>query len=135
MTDLYKDLVERDGVYYRKLSDVPFSGKVTGLYKGNFKNGKEDGEWVINHENGEFWWKGNYKNGEQEGVWVGYHENGQLVSKGNYKNGKKEDEWVSYWDDGQLMSKVTGRKVRKKASSLVTGLMVSYISKRAIRME
>jgi hypothetical protein len=34
------DLVVREGVYYKKLSDVPFSGKVTGSYKGSIKNGK-----------------------------------------------------------------------------------------------
>ena len=100
-----EDLVVRDGLYYKKFSEVPFSGKVTGLRNGLMKNGKEDGEWVINHENGEFWWKGNYENGKEEGVWVGYHKNGQLASKGNCKNGKKEGEWVSYWDNGQLMSK------------------------------
>ena len=50
------DLVKRDGVYYKKFSDVPFSGKVTGLRNGLMKKGKEEGEWVINHENGEFWW-------------------------------------------------------------------------------
>jgi len=105
MTDFYKDLVERNGLYYRKLSDVPFSGKVTGLRNGLMKNGKEDGEWVINHENGELWWKGNYENGKEEGEWVSYWDNGQLMSKGNYKNSKLEGEEFGYWTDGQLLNK------------------------------
>ena len=105
MTDFYKDLVERDGVYYRNLSDVPFSGKVTGLRNGLMKNGKEDGEWVINHENGKLSDKGNYKNGKREGSWVWYYDNGQLFSKGNYKNGEYEGEWVWYHKNGQLSSK------------------------------
>ena len=99
------DLVYRDGLYYKKFSEIPFSGKVTGLRNGLMKNGKEDGEWVINHDNGQLWSKGNYKNGEEEGVWVGYHENGQLWSKGNYKNGEEEGEWVWYNIDGHLTSK------------------------------
>ena len=32
-----RDLVQRDGVYYKKFSDVPFSGKVTG-YTKRFNN-------------------------------------------------------------------------------------------------
>ena len=98
MTDLYKDLVERDGVYYRKLSDVPFSGKVTGLYKGNFKNGKEKGEWVSYWDYlpySEFRSKGNYKNGKKEGAWVGYDKDGTLDKEvtGTYKNGVKITDW------------------------------------------
>jgi len=54
------DLVERDGLYYQKFINVPFTGKVTG----------------------------SFKNGEREGTWVSYWENGQLSSKGDYTNGK-----------------------------------------------
>jgi hypothetical protein len=68
------DLVVRDGLYYKKFSEVPFSGKVTGLGNGSIKNGKREGEWV------------------------GYWDDGQLMYKGNYKNGKEEGEWVHYWD-------------------------------------
>ena len=122
------DLVERDGVYYKKFSEVPFTGKVTGLRNGLMKNGKEDGEWVINHENGQLMCKGNYKNGKREGSWVWYYDNGQLVSKGNYKNGEDEGEWVRYRHDGQLILKVTIRMVRKKVSGFVTGIILRTIS-------
>ena len=40
------DLVERDGLYYEKFTDVPFSGEVTGRQQGSFKNGKEEGPLV-----------------------------------------------------------------------------------------
>ena len=44
------DLVERNGLYYKKFSDIPFSGKVTqlplGLKRGLMKNGKIEGEWI-----------------------------------------------------------------------------------------
>jgi len=80
----HDDLVEREGIFYKKFSDVPFSGKVTGRYKGNYKNGKEDGAWVI------------------------FHDNGQLASKGNYKNGKLDGAWVGYWDDGRIVKIFTG---------------------------
>ena len=38
-----RDLVERDGLHYKKFTTVPFSGKVTGNAQGTFK----DGSWMI----------------------------------------------------------------------------------------
>ena len=60
-----EDLVLRDGLYYKKFTDVPFTGKITGEFQGKLKNGKKEGPWVV------------------------YHDNGQLMSKGTYKDGKK----------------------------------------------
>ena len=68
----YDDLVERDGVYYKKFSDVPFSGKVTEIYKGSIKNGKREGAWISYYDNGQLDFKGNYKNGKEEGEWIDY---------------------------------------------------------------
>ena len=99
------DLVERKGLYYKKFTDVPFSGKVTGGGQGEIKNGKREGPWVSYFDNGQLWDKGDYKNGEREGPWVSYFENGQLDSKGTWKNGKEEGPWVSYFDNGQLEKK------------------------------
>ena len=99
------DLVERAGIYYKKFTDVPFSGKVTGGGQGEIKNGKREGPWVSYFENGQLWDKGDYKNGEREGPWVSYFENGQLDSKGTWKNGKEEGPWVGYFDNGQLETK------------------------------
>jgi len=99
------DLVEREGIYYQKFTDVPFSGKVTGNPQGSIKNGKWDGAWVRYWDNGQLKSKDNWKNGEMTGAWVFYYDNGQLYFKGNYKNGKRESAWVSYWDNGQLINK------------------------------
>ena len=33
------DLVKRDGLYYEKFTDVPFSGNVVGKETGKIKNG------------------------------------------------------------------------------------------------
>ena len=40
------DLVERDGIYYKKFTETPFTGEITGEIQGNYKNGKKEGEWV-----------------------------------------------------------------------------------------
>jgi antitoxin component YwqK of YwqJK toxin-antitoxin module len=78
------DLVYREGTYYKKFTDVPFTGQVEGKRQGSFKNG------------------------EREGSWVGYHENGQLLEKGDYKNGRKEGSWMGYLDDGSVWLDFTG---------------------------
>ena len=101
------DLVERDGLYYKKFTEVPFTGKITGITQGAFRNGKKDGPWVVFHDNGQLRDKGTYKDGKEEGPWIYYHENGQLQSKGTCKDGKIEDPWVVYNKKGQLLSKGT----------------------------
>ena len=57
----------RDALYYKKFSNAPFTGKVTGSQEGYIKNGKK------------------------EGVWVGYWGDGtQMLSKtGIFKKGMK----------------------------------------------
>jgi len=40
------ELMERDGLYYPKFSDVPFTGKVTGATQGYLKDGRREGVWV-----------------------------------------------------------------------------------------
>ena len=118
-------VVERDGLYYKKFSDTPFTGKFIKYrengeldLKGNYQNGKKEGEWVSCHENGQLWGKGRFKNGELEGAWIGYHENGQLWNKGSYKDGEEEGEWVSYNEDGTVDEEWTGTfKNGKKISN------------------
>ena len=92
-------VVERDGLYYEKFSDTPFTGKLTRysndgqlLEKGSFKNGVREGEYV-------FYWS-------REG-WNGPVPTG-LGRKGRYKNGKEEGEWVYYNEDGTVISRWTG---------------------------
>ena len=87
------DLVKREGLLYKKFTDVPFTGTVTGREQGRLKNGKTEGPWVHYHDNGQLRSKGTFKNGTFDGPWFWYHENGQLTSKGTWKNGK-----VVRWD-------------------------------------
>ena len=37
------DLVERDDLYYKRFTDIPFTGEVGGVGVGKFKDGKRDG--------------------------------------------------------------------------------------------
>jgi len=110
-----KDLVNENGIYYSKSSDIPFTGNVTlktcesnephCKELVNLKNGKKDGSWITYHSNGQLASQGNYKNNRKDGAWIEYHSNGSLkgkyVYKDNYVNGLQE----FYWDDGQLRSR------------------------------
>ena len=102
------DLVERDGLYYEKFTDIPFTGEVTGADQGSFKDGERDGAWVYYWDNGQLMGKVNYKNGKQEGAGVYYYDNGQLSYRGNYKNGKRDGAWVTYNYDGTVIKSWTG---------------------------
>ena len=109
LSETIVDLVERDGIYYKKFTETPFTGKIIGREQGRIKNGKRDGAWVKYHDNGQLNNQGSYKNGEKGGDWVWYHDNGQLEVKGSYKNGKEEGDWVWYNDNGQLEEKGSWR--------------------------
>jgi hypothetical protein len=60
-----KDLVVRDGIHYKKYTDVPFTGKVTGKSQGLLKDGEEDGPWVGYNKVGTVWktFTGTFKDG------------------------------------------------------------------------
>ena len=98
----WDDLVERDGIYYEKFSDTPYTGKVNGEEKGKLKEGKKNGRWIAYHDNGKKKLKGVYKNGEPEGKWVHYWYNGNVFEKKTYKNGKREGKWQWYTWEGNL---------------------------------
>jgi antitoxin component YwqK of YwqJK toxin-antitoxin module len=90
LSETIVDLVVRDGLYYKKSSDVPFSGKITGLSKGTFPNGKVDVTWIGYYDNGQLNYKTTFNKLKMEGDSVHYHKNGQLWSRGNFKNGERE---------------------------------------------
>ena len=83
------ELVERDGKYYLKFTDSPFTGKISGRLNGKIKNGERTGTWTYYHSNGQLNWKHFYKNGKLGGSTTSYHNNGNVLSKGNYEGGKK----------------------------------------------
>ena len=50
----YEDLVQRNGLYYQKFSDIPFTGKIESKITGTgyFIDGKRNGTWIYYHQNG-----------------------------------------------------------------------------------
>ena len=122
----YDNLFRRDGLYYKKFTNTPFTGTSEGSGQGYIKDGKKEGPWLIYGRNGGllskgywiegkpnsyFWYywengmlmsEGLWVNGEKQGEWISYHENGMLESKGKYKNGKENGPWIMYWIDGTI---------------------------------
>ena len=49
----YEYLVEREGIYYKKFTEVPFTGATTEQTQELFKDGKKDGAWVRYYDNGQ----------------------------------------------------------------------------------
>jgi len=74
----------------------------TGLLmmQGNYKDGKQDGEWTMYYESGARKSIDHYKDGVQEGEHVSWYENGQIDAKGQYKNGAPDGVWKRWDLDG-----------------------------------
>jgi antitoxin component YwqK of YwqJK toxin-antitoxin module len=99
------DLVIRNGMFYKKFTDVPFIGDVSGKQNGTIINGKRDGFWESYYENGQLNWKGNYKDDCLDGPWEYYYDNGQLSYKGNYIGGKEDGIFEHYKENGKFQKK------------------------------
>jgi antitoxin component YwqK of YwqJK toxin-antitoxin module len=84
-----KELVYRDGLYFKKFTNVPFTGKTTGEWQGKLKDGKRVGLWVLYWENGQLHYKVFYKNGKKDGPFKNFNQDGTLAFEGVYKNGKR----------------------------------------------
>jgi antitoxin component YwqK of YwqJK toxin-antitoxin module len=97
------DLVKRDGLYYEKFTDEPFTGKLDeGWARGAIKNGEREGPWVTDPHHGDHATQGEYKNGKRDGPWVEHYEGGQLRVEVEYKNGKMEGPWVRHHFNGRV---------------------------------
>ena len=96
------DLVYRDGLFFKKFRDVPFTGFVSWKYdQGGFKEGKKQGKWTYYHDNGQLKLKGEYQLGIRDGEWVFYSEKGHLLTKMFYKSGKLHGPFIEYFKNGK----------------------------------
>ena len=141
--EAFDDLVERKGLFYKKFTDTPFTGKVTGKTQGVITNGRRNGPWVIAHRTVLTVSKGDYKDGRKEGVWdyfynggliqkwifkkglkegpaLTYGYSGELSEKGDYKNDKRDGTWETYLNSGQLFQK------HDWTNGKLNGLTLSY---------
>ena len=112
----------KDGLYYEKFTDVPFTGNVTGFAEGKVVKGIPEGVWLGFYESGELNYKGALKGDKRQGEWLRYSKNGTLSSKENYIKGSIQSEVrFKYYDKGQL--KVKGNYNKK---GILHGEYLSY---------
>jgi len=86
-SEQFGDLVSRNGLLYKRFTDVPFTGKITGRISVNIKNGKREGILRYYRENGQLATKETWKDGEKHGPHTEYDDNGDVMIIFNYKNG------------------------------------------------
>jgi antitoxin component YwqK of YwqJK toxin-antitoxin module len=115
MVERMENLVKRDGRWFKKFTEIPFTGQIIEHHdngqlkeKGNYRNGEKEGAWSFHHDNGQLREKGNYRNSELEGEWITYYYNGQLRKKGKWKTRKEEGKWVGFNEDGTVNESMTG---------------------------
>jgi len=105
-------LIERDGVYYTKDTNKPYSGPVFSLYnngqkkdEGTFKNGKKDGKFPKWFENGQMEEITYYEEGENssKGTWFRWDDKGNMIEKMTFNDDGSRDIYLK-WDylSGQI---------------------------------
>jgi antitoxin component YwqK of YwqJK toxin-antitoxin module len=99
--------VEREVAHY---SDDNFAAD--GKYKeyhpngktfveGQFKEGRQQGEWSYYFDNGQLNRKAVYKDGKPDGSWEIFRADGTLQAKRSFKDGLRDGEWITYDDTGK----------------------------------
>lgn len=99
------ELVKREGLYYEKFSDVPFTGEVDGIQQGSISKGLKGGKWTVFHRSGQLSEKGNFSDGKKSGEWSFYHENGEVSARGNFLKDERNGAWKYFGEDGSLDEK------------------------------
>ena len=108
-------LVKRDGVFYTKDTNKPYSGGVFSLYddgkkkdKGIIKDGKliRRTEWKY-HGNGQKWFEGSFKDGLRDGLFTTWYENGNKEEETTYDDGKPDGLSNKWYKSGKKMEEGT----------------------------
>ena len=102
-------LTRKNKHWYKKSSNIPYTGNVLGKENGYFLNGKRNGLWVFYSKSKRLQSKGYYEGGLRNGVWEFYYENGKLKSTGKFKLEKLNGVWEFFHENGQLEKRGTFR--------------------------
>jgi len=119
----YEEMLNyRDGMYYTKDTNKPYSGQVFSLHddgkkkgEGSLKDGKmiskTEWEW---YQNGQKKSEIHYKDGKKDGLWVEWYDNGQKRQEGNYIKGVRDGKWILWTQNGKKKSKTKWKNGIKK---------------------
>jgi len=88
-------LNNRDGIFYTKDTNEPYTGAIFRLFEsgekrgeGYLKDGNPDGKSTRYLENGQINLEASWKDGEKDGKWTSYNRDGSIKKVEEYKNGK-----------------------------------------------
>ncbi len=70
--------------------------------EGQYRRGRQNGEWTYYHENGQLDRKVTFEAGLPEGQVDVYRDDGTLSAKRSFANGKRSGEWTVYDDTGEM---------------------------------
>jgi len=96
------NLFLRQGLYFEKFRDIPFTGKITGRIHGKILNGLRDGKWEVYYKQNFFKGifnnqtlkvEGNFIKGSRVGNWKYFLNNGNLLAKGDYLKNSMVGKW------------------------------------------
>lgn len=98
---LKENQLQMEGQYSSsKLADVDRYGVFVYYYKngqksseGEYKAGKNIGEWTYWYKDGTKKSGGKFEKGDKEGEWQYFHKNGKLKSKGTWLKDEKDGLW------------------------------------------
>ena len=115
-----KDLVYKNSLGYKRFTNTPFTGKITGREEGFLKKGKWHGPYVSYYKTGQLEHKGNYNMAKKDGPWKSFRIDKNIISEGNYKNGLNDGVWKYYHLFGNNLQMVTYFKNGKKDGEFKT---------------
>ena len=117
---------EREGIWYLKDSETPYSGKVYAWHpngqkmgEGNYKDGKLNGISLQWNSNGQKIREVNFKDGNTDGLAVSWHENGQKVFESNWKDGKQNGLFIAWYENGQKNMETNWKDGKKEGLAVV----------------
>ena len=104
------EVVRRDGIFYRKFSNTPFSGHIESYHPngqlkiiGKFTDGKKIGNWVEYYISGNKKSEGHFANGKKDGAWVYYFLNANIKEKQFFLEGKNDGLWEKFDVQGTVV--------------------------------
>ena len=97
------EVVKRNNTFYRKFSNIPFSGHIESYHPngqlkiiGDFSNGKKVGNWVEYYMSGIKKSEGQFSNGKKDGTWVHYFLNASIKETQLFTEGTKDGLWKKF---------------------------------------
>ena len=104
------EVVKREDTFYKKFSNIPFSGHVESYHPngqlkiiGDFSDGKKVGKWVEYYMSGVKKSEGRFVNGKKDGAWAHYFLNTNIKEKQLFIDGKKDGLWEKFNVHGTLV--------------------------------